>query len=110
MTTYVFTLTCGCISWRSTVQKCISLSSTKDKYVATAEATKEAIWLNKLITEMGMPKPDVNLHCDSQNALQITSAFISVVDSCGFELSKLVCDFHTVIIIINNYIIIKFES
>src|SRR5450759_3514292 len=43
------------------------------EYIATAEATKEAIWLDRLITEMGLKKDIVNLHCDSQSALHLAA-------------------------------------
>lgn len=49
-TGYVFILASGCISWRSTLQKCISQSSTEVEYVAAAEVAKESIWSNKLAT------------------------------------------------------------
>lgn len=38
-TGYVFNLTCGCVSWRSSLQKCISLSSTEAYFVASVEAS-----------------------------------------------------------------------
>src|SRR5450759_4598828 len=41
------------------------------KYVATAEAAKEAIWLDRLVTEMGLTHDIVNLHCDNQSALHL---------------------------------------
>lgn len=63
-TRYVFTLASECISWRSSLQKCIFQSSTEVEYIAIAEATKEAILLNKLAIEMGLPQSDENLHCD----------------------------------------------
>ncbi len=72
-TGYVFTLAGGCISWRSTLQKCISQSSTEAEYVAAAEATKEAIWLHKLAIQMGLSHLNVHLHCDSQSALHLAS-------------------------------------
>ena len=70
-TGYVFTLGGGCISWRSTLQKCIAQSTTEAEYVAAAEATKEAIWLDRLVTEMGLPHEIVTLHCNSQSALHL---------------------------------------
>lgn len=39
------------ISWKSTLQDMIVLSSTEAKYMVTIEATKEAIWLNNLVGE-----------------------------------------------------------
>ncbi len=38
-TRYVFTLGGGCISWRSTLQKCVALSTMEAEYVATVEAS-----------------------------------------------------------------------
>jgi ATP-binding cassette subfamily B (MDR/TAP) protein 1 len=68
-TGFVFTLGGGCISWRSILQKCVSLSSTEAEYVAAAEAAKEALWLNRLVSDMGLRQWRIGLHCDSQSAL-----------------------------------------
>ncbi|CAM6085559.1 unnamed protein product [Calypogeia fissa] len=70
---YTFTLAGGCVTWRSTKQKCISQSSTEPEYVATEEATKEAIWLNKLVRDLGILQSSVDLHCDSNSALHIAA-------------------------------------
>jgi hypothetical protein len=78
-TGYVFTLGGGCISWRSTLQKCIAQSTTEAEYVAAAESSKEAIWLDRLVTEMGLTHDIVDLHCDSQSALHL--AVNHVMDS-----------------------------
>ena len=40
---YVFMFTGGAVSWRSCLQNCTSLSTTKAEYIATTEACKEAI-------------------------------------------------------------------
>ena len=70
---YTFTFAGGCVSWRSTKQKCTSQSSTEAEYVAAAEATKEAIWLNNLVKDLGILQPFVDLHCDSNSALHIAA-------------------------------------
>lgn len=72
-TGYVFTLGGGSISSRSTLQKCVTQSTTEAEYVAAAEAAKEAIWLNKLIMEMELTQSVINLHCDSQSALHLAA-------------------------------------
>jgi hypothetical protein len=86
-TVYVFTLRCGCISWRPTSQKCISQSTTKAEYVAAKEAVKEEIWLEKLITKIGLqhgseaPRPwkGANLHAAWKAKLHAASSLISIV-------------------------------
>jgi len=42
-TRFVFTLGGAAISWSSNLQKIVALSTTKTKYVAVTEATKEMI-------------------------------------------------------------------
>ncbi|KAL2653776.1 hypothetical protein R1flu_021904 [Riccia fluitans] len=42
-TGYVMTLGGGCITWRSVLQKCKTLSTIEDEYVVVTEAAKEAI-------------------------------------------------------------------
>lgn len=71
MTEYVFILTYGCTSWRSTFQKCIFFSSIEAEYVATSQSTKEIILLNNLLTNTGLLQQRVNLHCDSQMSIFI---------------------------------------
>ena len=52
-TGFVFTLGGTVISWGSNLQKVIALSTTKAEYVAMTEATKEMIWLQTFIKELG---------------------------------------------------------
>ena len=70
-TGYVFTFTGGAISWISRVQGCIALSTTEAEYVAAAEACKEALWLARLVADLGFPGDVPFLHCDSQSAIQL---------------------------------------
>ena len=50
----VFTLGGGAISWRSVKQSCIVDSTMEAKYVANCEATKEAVWLKKFLSNLGV--------------------------------------------------------
>ncbi len=49
---YVFQLANGPVSWRSKRQAIVALSFTEAEYIALMEATKEAIWMRSLLTEM----------------------------------------------------------
>ena len=61
---YAFILCNAAISWKTKKQTTISLSSTEAEYVALSEATKEAIWMKRLLREIEtrtVPKAKVNL-------------------------------------------------
>ncbi|MCO5608572.1 hypothetical protein L7F22_062783 [Adiantum nelumboides] len=68
---YVFTMAGGAISWRSRLQTCATQSTTEAEYVAASEACKEAIWLGRLVTDLGIKEETSMLHCDSQSAIQL---------------------------------------
>ena len=70
-TGYIFTLCGGAISWMSHLQKCVALSTTKAEYVAATEACKEAIWLIRLVEDLGLGDGIPILHNDSQSAIML---------------------------------------
>ncbi|KAG7962752.1 hypothetical protein I3843_09G081300 [Carya illinoinensis] len=70
-TGYVFTMAGGPVSWRSTLQSTIALSSTEAEYMAVTEAVKEAIWLQGLVTDLGFKQLEVTVYCDSQSAIHL---------------------------------------
>ncbi|VDC00050.1 unnamed protein product [Peniophora sp. CBMAI 1063] len=49
---YCFTLGSGIISWMSKKQATVATSSTEAEYMAAAAATKEAVWLRNLLSEI----------------------------------------------------------
>ena len=68
---YLFTFTGGGISWQSKLQKCVSLSTTKTKYIATIEAGKEMRWMKQFLQELDLKQRDYIIHCDSQSAIDL---------------------------------------
>ena len=64
-TGYVFTLFGGLVCWRSTLQSLVATSTTKVEYMAVAKATKKALWLKRLVKELGLNQGGIQLHCDS---------------------------------------------
>ncbi|XP_057802826.1 GDSL esterase/lipase LIP-4-like [Salvia miltiorrhiza] len=56
------------------IQKIVALSTTEADYVAITEASKEMIWLQGLLAELGFDQTKNVLHSDSQNAGQVKSA------------------------------------
>ena len=50
---YLFKLNGNLLSWHSKKQQVVALSSTEAEYVAAATATKELVWLQALLSELG---------------------------------------------------------
>ena len=68
----VFNLGGGVISWRSVKQSCIVDSTMEAEYVVACEAAKEAVWLKKFISDLGvvrMEQVPITLFCDNSGAV-----------------------------------------
>jgi ATP-binding cassette subfamily B (MDR/TAP) protein 1 len=78
-TGYVFTFGSTAISWVSQLQKKVTISTIEAEYVAVTEASKELIWLQGLLIELGFKQEMNVLHSDSQSAIHLAknSAFHS---------------------------------
>ena len=68
----MFTLGGGAISWRSVKQSGITDSTIEDEYVVACEVAKEAIWLKKFLSILGvvrMEQVPITLFCDNSGAV-----------------------------------------
>ena len=45
------------------------MSTTEAEYMTVAVATKEALWLKRLVKELGLNQGGVQMHCDNQGAV-----------------------------------------
>ncbi|KAL5851655.1 hypothetical protein ACOSQ3_006773 [Xanthoceras sorbifolium] len=70
-TGYVYTLGGTAVSWVSQLQKIVALSTTEAEYVAVTEASKEMVWLQSFLGELGKKQEDNVLYCDSQSAIHL---------------------------------------
>ena len=70
-TGYVYTLGGTAVSWGSQLQKIVVLSTTEAEYVAVTEASKEMVWLQSFLEELGKKQEDNVLYCDSQSAIHL---------------------------------------
>ncbi|GJY76736.1 hypothetical protein Tco_0481852 [Tanacetum coccineum] len=53
-TGYVFVLNGGAVDWKSTKQSIFATSSTDAEYIAAFDASKEAVWIRKFISGLGI--------------------------------------------------------
>ena len=91
----MFTLAGAAVSWVSKLQTVVALSTTEAKYMAITQACKEAIWIQRLLEELGHKQQKIYVYCDSQSALHIARnpAFHSRTKHIGVLLSVRKCIF-----------------
>jgi hypothetical protein len=61
----------GAITWASQRQQSVSLSTTEAEFVAASQATKEAIWLNRLFDDIAREHEKPSLLMDNQSAIRL---------------------------------------
>src|SRR6266481_3249583 len=69
---FVFLLGSGAISWSSKRQATVSTSTCKAEYIASYHATKEALWLQKLVTLLGHPQGTTKIWNDNASSIIFT--------------------------------------
>ena len=57
------------ISWKSSLQSAVALSTTEAEFMAITEAVKESIWLKGLLEDFGFSHGAVKIWCNSQSAI-----------------------------------------
>lgn len=65
----------GVVSWSSKKQPIITLSSTEAEYVALTHASKDIIWIQKLLKDFSSIFPHslpTTLNCDNQGAIRLS--------------------------------------
>lgn len=74
ISSYVYTLDGGAISWSAKKQNVVALSSTEAEYIALTHAAKEALWLRYILADIIHPdiaKHPLTLHCDNRSAIAL---------------------------------------
>jgi len=72
---YLFNIGSGAISWQSKRQSVVALSTCEAEFMGQTQATKEAIWLRKLLNELNMSQGKAaTIICgDNQGAIALSS-------------------------------------
>jgi hypothetical protein len=72
---YCFYFLNSLVSWSSTKQKTVSLSSTESEYYAMTHAIKEALWIHIFLTIHRLPVPrPFPLLCDNQSTIALVES------------------------------------
>ena len=69
---YVFNLNGGAVNWKSSKQETIADPTTESKYIAASEVAKEAVWIKKFITKLGVVPSIIHpilLYCDNNGTI-----------------------------------------
>lgn len=68
----MFHLGSGAVAWASKGQEIVTLSSTEAEYIAATSAAYQAVWMRRLLADMGVPQnSETIIHCDNQSAIAI---------------------------------------
>jgi hypothetical protein len=70
-TGYVFMLHGGAVSWKSRLQPTTAASSVEAEYMSASSATREAMFLRKLIADLGYAVEAVRIWDDNQGAISL---------------------------------------
>ena len=77
-TGYLFTFSGSLISWQTKLQKTVATSTTEAEYMAAAAAAKEALYLRKILLDVGFGAKCITIHCDNQGAVNLTKNALTV--------------------------------
>ncbi|GJY47056.1 retrotransposon protein, putative, ty1-copia subclass [Tanacetum coccineum] len=75
-TGYVFVLNGDVVDWKSTKQSIFATSSAEAEYIASYDASKEAVWVRKFISGLGVVptiEEPINMCCDNTGAITIAN-------------------------------------
>ena len=73
VTGYFFKLATGIFSWQSWAQKTVALSSTEAEYITLSDCSRQAVWIQTLLGELGYQILTVPICGDNQGSIFIGS-------------------------------------
>jgi hypothetical protein len=71
---FVFCLNGGEVSWKSSKEDTVADSTIEAEYIAASEAAKEAVWIRKIVSELGVvpsASSPVDLYYDNSGAIAL---------------------------------------
>jgi len=79
--TYIMKLFNGTIRWRASKQDTVTTSTTEAELLSLAQATKEALFTSRLITELGvqLDRRNLAIWCDNQQTIRLVNSELSTL-------------------------------
>ncbi|KAK9689294.1 hypothetical protein RND81_09G049900 [Saponaria officinalis] len=69
----IFSLGSGAITWSSKKQETVALSSSEAEYAAASSAARQALWLRKLLADLGYEQTEATeIYCDNRAAIAMS--------------------------------------
>jgi hypothetical protein len=80
---YVMRLFGGTIGWRANKQDTVTTSTTEAELLALAQAAKEALFVSRLVKELGVTLDDsrINIQCDNKQTIRLVEAEIALLQT-----------------------------
>ena len=70
---YLFCLGTSCFSWSSRKQQTTAQSTAEAEYIAAASAVNQALWLRKIMKDLGHEQTEVTkIMCDNSSTVSIS--------------------------------------
>src|SRR5579871_5230273 len=70
---YILILGETVVNWKSVKQECTALSTLEVEYISTATATKEVIWMRRLLNELGFKQGVTVMKTDNEGAKNLAN-------------------------------------
>jgi hypothetical protein len=80
---YVMKLFGGTIGWRANKQDTVTTSTTEAELLALAQAAKEALFVSRLVKELGVTLDDsrINIQCDNKQTIRLVQTDIAFLQT-----------------------------
>jgi hypothetical protein len=90
---YVMKLFGGTIGWRANKQDTVTTSTTEGELLALAQAAKEAMFISRLVKELGVTLDDsrINIQCDNKMTIRLVHEDIDTSTSITTSYDKKPC-------------------
>lgn len=70
---YVFSIGSGAVSWSSKKKTTVALSSTEAEYISATAATCQAIWLRRMLDDLGLTQEGATtIYCDNVSTISLS--------------------------------------